>query len=228
MKCFSVVIPAYNEGSRILKVLAVLKQVDEIKEIIIVDDGSKDDTSSIVQKYIQEDPRIKLIQNARNMGKGQSIFTAWDAVTSEFVLMLDADLIGLTPDHVRVLCEPVISSKFDMTLGLFKGGNWKTDLSHWATPWLTGQRCLRREMLQFVSHEAAAGYGLETAMTVAIHQQGWKTKKVPLLGMSHPVSEIHRGGFKGVANRAKMYLHVLRAWYIATAKSRFNSAVKYK
>jgi hypothetical protein len=149
-------------------------------------------------------------------------------VTSDFVLMLDADLIGLTPEHVTVLCDPVIFGKYDMTLGLFKGGNWKTDFSHWATPWLTGQRCLRREMLQCISREAASGYGLETAMTVAVHQQGWKVKKVPLRGMSHPVSEIHRGGLKGVANRVKMYLHVFRAWYIATAKSRFGSVIKNK
>jgi glycosyltransferase involved in cell wall biosynthesis len=228
MHSYSIIIPAYNEGKRILNVLKVLRPISEIKEIIIVDDGSKDDTSAVIQSYLKDDSRVKFIQHPRNMGKGQSIYTAWEAVTSDFVLMLDADLIGLTPEHVTVLCDPVISGKYDMTLGLFKGGNWKTDFSHWATPWLTGQRCLRREMLQCISREAASGYGLETAMTVAVHQQGWKVKKVPLRGMSHPVSEIHRGGLKGVANRVKMYLHVFRAWYIATAKSRFGSVIKNK
>lgn len=228
MRSYSIVIPAYNEGKRILNVLKVLSQIPEIKEIIVVDDGSKDDTSAVVQSFHKNDQRIKLIQHQQNMGKGQSIYSAWDEVTSEFVLMLDADLIGLTAEHVNALCEPVLSGKFDMTLGLFKAGNWKTDFSHWATPWLTGQRCLHKNMLQQVSREAASGYGLETALTVAIHQQSWKVKKVYLLGMSHPISEIHRGGLKGVLNRAKMYLHVFRAWYIATAKSHFRSAVKYK
>lgn len=228
MRSFSVVIPAYNEGQRILNILRILREVAEIKEIVVLDDGSKDDTYAIVQSYIPQDPRLILLQHSCNMGKGQSIFTAWESVTSEYVLMLDADLIGLTPDHILALCEPVLSGKFDMSLGLFKGGNWKSDFSHWVTPWLTGQRCLRRNMLQYVAREAAAGYGLETAMTVAVHQQSWRVIKVPLRGMSHPISEIHRGGLKGLANRIKMYNHVFRAWYLATAKSRFRSAIKYK
>jgi glycosyltransferase involved in cell wall biosynthesis len=228
MRSFSVVIPAYNEGQRILTVLRVLREIPQIKEIIVLDDGSKDDTYSIVQSYLPQDPRIILLQHSHNMGKGQSIFTAWADVTADYVLMLDADLRGLTPEHVLALCEPVLSGNYDMTLGLFKGGNWKSDFSHWATPWLTGQRCLRRNMLQCVDHDAAAGYGLETAMTVAVHQQSWKVVKVTLRGMSHPISEIHSGGIKGLANRMKMYSHVFRAWYMATAKSRFQSLIKYK
>jgi polyisoprenyl-phosphate glycosyltransferase len=228
MRSYSIIVPAYNEGQRILNVLKVLKQISEIKEIIVVDDGSKDNTSTVVTSYLNEDPRIKFIQHPHNMGKGQTIYTAWNAVTTEYVVMLDADLIGLLPEHVNDLADPVLSGRYDMTLGLFKGGNWKTDFSHWATPWLTGQRCLRRDMLQFISYEAASGYGLETAMTVAVHQQNWKVKKIALRGMSHPISETHRGGLKGVANRLKMYLHVFRAWYIATAKSHFSSDVKNK
>ena len=228
MSSFSILIPAYNEGERILNVLKVLRSVANIDSIIVVDDGSKDNTSEVVQAYITQDPRIKLIRHKQNMGKGHAIMNAWRTTTAPYILMLDADLIGLTPDHVNALCEPVFRGKCDMTLGLFKGGNWKTDFSHWATPWLTGQRCLGRDMLQFVSDEAASGYGLETAMTVAAHQQSWRVLKVPLYGMSHPISEVHRGGLKGVANRIKMYSHVLRAWYIATAKTRSQSAFKLK
>jgi polyisoprenyl-phosphate glycosyltransferase len=228
MRSFSVVIPAYNEGERILTVLRVLQEVTGIKEIIVLDDGSKDDTYAIVQSYLPQDQRLILLRHSHNLGKGQSIFTAWAAVTSEYVLMLDADLRGLTPAHILALSEPVLSGNYDMTLGLFKDGNWKSDFSHWATPWLTGQRCLRRNMLQYVDHDAAAGYGLETAMTVAVHQQSWKVVKIALRGMSHPISEIHRGGIKGFANRIKMYSHVFRAWYMATAKSGFRSLIKYK
>ncbi len=143
MSSFSILIPAYNEGERILNVLGVLRSVANIDSIIVVDDGSKDNTSEVVQAYIPQDPRIKLIHHKQNMGKGHAIMNAWRTTTAPYILMLDADLIGLTPEHVNALCEPVFRGKCDMTLGLFKGGNWKTDFSHWATPWLTGQRCLR-------------------------------------------------------------------------------------
>lgn len=211
----TVIIPAYNEGQRILRVLKALKQVADVKEIVIVDDGSVDDTAAIIEAYMLQDRRIKLLRQPINRGKGQAIYAGWAKLTTEYVVLLDADLIGLHPEHFHTLCEPVLSGLCDMTLGVFKGGNWKTDFSHWATPWLSGQRCLRRDMLQYVNSQAATGYGLETALTVAARQQGWKVKHVPLVGMSHPISEIHRGGLKGVLHRLKMYGQILRAWYLA-------------
>lgn len=228
MSSISVVIPAYNEGKRILNVLSVLTQVAGIESIIVVDDGSKDNTAEVVRSYLHNDPRINLIQHPINLGKGQSIFSAWISVHTEFVLMLDADLMGLTPDHIAKLTGPVLSGEAAMTLGVFKGGNWKTDFSHWITPWLTGQRCMRRDMLQCVDHEAASGYGLETALTISAHQQKWKVKEVPLLGMSHPISEVHRGGLGGLLNRLKMYRQIIRAWYCATAKPRVEPAIKVR
>jgi hypothetical protein len=131
--------------------------------------------------------------------------------------MLDADLKGLTVGLVDDLCRPVLSGKADMTIGLFKKGHWSTDLAHWFTPWLSGQRCLKFAMMDQLSHEAASGYGIETAMTVAAHQFHWRVQKVSLLGMSHPPNELHRGSIKGLLNRIKMYAHIVRAWYIATA-----------
>ena len=211
----TVIIPAYNESQRILGVLKALKQVAEVKEIIIVDDGSVDDTAAVIEAFMPQDRRIKLLRQPMNQGKGAAIFTAWATVATEYVVMLDGDLIGLHPEHIHALCEPVLSGSCDMTLGVFKGGDWKTDFSHWVTPWLSGQRCLRRDMLQSVSFQAAAGYGLETALTVAARQQGWKVKQVPLVGMSHPISEVHRGGLKGVFHRLKMYAQIVRAWYLA-------------
>lgn len=228
MKTLSVVIPAYNEGKRILNVLQVFSNIGEITEIILVDDGSKDDTTPVIQSYLPNDRRCKLISHPRNLGKGQAVFTAWQYLSSEIVLLLDADLIGLQPAHIQALINPVISGEVDMTLGVFRAGNWKTDFSHWITPWLSGQRCIRRDMMKCVPYDAAAGYGLETAITVAARQRNWRVKQVPLYGMSHPISEVHRGIFHGIANRMKMYKHIIIAWYKATSKLNQISAPRYK
>jgi len=228
MNSVSVVIPAYNEGKRVINVLLSLQSIEEIAEIILVDDGSEDETYSTLLSYLPNDHRCKLVQHPHNLGKGQAVFTAWQYVSTDIVLLLDADLIGLTPDHVRALLNPVLSGHYDMTLGIFKGGDLKTDFSHWITPWLTGQRCMRREMLKDVAFDAATGYGLETAITVAARQRNWKVKRVPLYGVSHPISELHRGGIKGFANRIKMYIQIITAWYKATANLHRVSAPKYK
>lgn len=204
------IIPAYNEARRIGAVLEVLRGVSLLSEIIVVDDGSTDGTAEVVRRAATADPRLRLLQHEKNLGKGQAIFTAYAATRAPYLLLLDADLQGLTPSHVEALIRPLLERQADMTLGLFRGGRFNTDLSHWLTPWLTGQRCLRAELLGAVHREAAAGYGFETALMVAAAQQGYRTRRVPLRGVWHPPSEFHRK--RGLIWRMRMYGQIVRAW----------------
>lgn len=206
------IIPAYNEGERIGAMLATLRQVDALAEIIVIDDGSEDNTKEEVAKQAALDSRIHLILHERNQGKGQAVFSGWEATRSPFILMLDGDLIGLTPRHIQDLLQPVLVGRADMTLGLFRGGRINTDLSHFLTPWLTGQRCLRADLFKYLSLDAASGYGLETAITVVSHQYQLRCDRVWLKGVTHPPSEFHRGVWRGIETRARMYAHVVRAW----------------
>lgn len=214
------VLPTYNEADRINAVLDVLRQVDCLSEIIVVDDGSSDDTAQQAWQAAETDRRVRVLQHPSNQGKGQAIFTGWRATQATYLLMLDSDLINLKPMHVLSLIEPVINNKADMTLGLFWGGKFYTDFSHWAAPWLTGQRCLCTELFCLVSEEAAQGYGFEVAISVAVQQYGYRTRVVPLKGVWHPPSEFHRGWLRGIPWRLQMYRQVLRAWWLARHAAR--------
>ena len=161
------IIPTYNEALNISGVLDALRASPILDEIILVDDGSRDKTVEILREAASHDPRIKILQHEKNKGKGQAIFTGWAATCASILVLLDADLKNLKPEHIQVLLEPVLERRADMTLGLFRGGHLNTDLSHWFTPFLTGQRALRSELLKHISHTAAAGYGFEVALTVA-------------------------------------------------------------
>ena len=141
------IIPVYNEEVHVVGMLEVLHATDILDEIILVDDGSSDGTVDILRRAASTDQRFKVIQHEKNSGKGQAIFSGWAATTAPILLLLDADLKNLTPDHIRSLLEPVIDHQTDMTLGLVKGGHLSTDLSHRITPFLTGQRGLRAELL---------------------------------------------------------------------------------
>ncbi len=212
----SVIIPAFNESTRIATVLSLLREIPYIREILVVNDGSSDRTADVVTACQTEDPRIHLISNAENLGKGQSVLLALQQATAPYILMLDADLHGLEARHIDYLCQPVIRGNLDMTVGQFKQGHWASDFSHWITPWLSGQRCIRRDLFMRLNFEASAGYGIETVLSVASRQEKWRSRYIPLFGVSHPPSEIHRGSVRGIFNRIKMYLQILRAWYIAT------------
>jgi len=212
------ILPAYNEAKTIGNVLEVLCRVDSLNEIIVVDDGSKDTTADIVRTYTDRDGRVRLIQHEANRGKGQAIFTAWRSTQATYLILLDSDLMNLAPAHIEALIAPILADKADMTLGLFLGGRIPTDFAHWASPWLTGQRGLRTEILKYVLEEAASGYGFEVALTIAAKQNGYRTRIVPMKGVWHPPSEFHRGWWYGTRWRWRMYGNVLRAWYIATGR----------
>jgi glycosyltransferase involved in cell wall biosynthesis len=222
----SVIIPAFNEATGIARVIDVLRRTAFISEIIVVDDGSKDQTRVIALQAAQEDARIQVITHTVNQGKGQSIFSGAHSCKNSIIVTLDGDLIGLKPEHIYALVKPVLEGKADMTLGIFKHGKLASDFSHWATPWLSGQRCFRLELLRHISPEAASGYGLETALTVVAQQKKWRCQHITWYGVSHPPSEFHRGKWRGFITRARMYAQILRAWYITTARSRVGKYLR--
>lgn len=86
---FSLILPAYNQGSILKKSIAeIIKTFDHTCELIIVDDGSTDNTHEAV-KYIQN---VKLIRNSHNMGKGYSVKTGMLSARGEYRIFTDADL----------------------------------------------------------------------------------------------------------------------------------------
>lgn len=229
------ILPVYNEALNVAEVLGVLHETRILDEIILVDDGSTDRSVEILREAAAGDPRMKILQHERNMGKGQAIFDGWAAASASIIVMVDADLKNLTPEHIQGLLAPIVERRADMTLGLFQGGHWNTDVSHWITPFLTGQRGLRAELLRYVSHEAARGYGFEVALSMAASQHGYRTRNVPLKGVWHTPSEYRseRGFWGGAAWKLHMYGQIIRAWYIASwqrypkARAFFSDLGKY-
>jgi dolichyl-phosphate beta-glucosyltransferase len=93
---YSVVIPAYNESARISatleKVLKYLTDQDWAAEVIVVNDGSKDNTADIVRRYASTDRRLQLLENPGNRGKGYSVRAGMLRAVGDLLLFSDADL----------------------------------------------------------------------------------------------------------------------------------------
>lgn len=106
----SILIPAYEEGRTIGEVLRRVAEIDTEsagfeKEIIVCDDGSKDDTVAEVERAMAKDPRIKLIQHPVNRGKGAAIRSCLQIAEGEYCLVQDADLEYEVTDYPALLAE---------------------------------------------------------------------------------------------------------------------------
>lgn len=91
-------VPAYNEAPRIKQVLAVLTQAKLFKKILVIDDGSNDGTSQIVQVNF---PQVELLRLEKNQGKAAAVKAGLAEVKTEYVLLCDADLKGLQASELE-------------------------------------------------------------------------------------------------------------------------------
>jgi len=110
----SVIIPAYNEKDTILKIISLVKKVPISKEIIIIDDFSKDGTRKILEKI--KDPEIKVLLHDKNYGKGHAIRTGISQISGEIVIIQDADL-EYDPQDYPKLIKPIIEGKSKVVYG---------------------------------------------------------------------------------------------------------------
>ncbi|MER3412809.1 MAG: glycosyl transferase family 2 [Armatimonadota bacterium] len=201
----SCIIPAYNEETRIGAVLGAVCASELVNEIIVVNDGSRDRTSDVARAF----PKVTVVDLAFNVGKGGAIAAGLESVIGEILLLLDADLVGLEVRHVDALLMPVLAG-VDMTLGLFKKGKLWSDAAQAITPAISGQRALRRRILDAVPNLIACRMGVEIAIHQAAKDLGCSIKKVDLDGVTHTPKEVKFGLVRGATARAKMYAEIGR------------------
>jgi glycosyltransferase involved in cell wall biosynthesis len=118
----TVIVPAYNEARTIEQVLRRLTELDLDAEILVVDDGSIDETVEIVGGLEAEIPGLRLIVHERNQGKGAAVRTGINASTGDFVMIQDADL-EYDPADIPKLLGPLFDGVADVVYGTrFRGG----------------------------------------------------------------------------------------------------------
>lgn len=199
------VIPAYNEEKTISDVLRVVKEVDLIDEIIVVSDGSTDDTAEISKSF-----GVKLLDFKENRGKGAAVKSGVESTDADVIVFLDADLIGLNKEHIIDLISPVINESVDMTIGIFGSGRFATDLAQKVAPNLSGQRAVKRMVLSNTEGIDMTRYGVEIALTKIVERENYNVKTVLLKDMTHIMKEEKLGFAKGFASRMKMYWDIIK------------------
>lgn len=200
----AIIVPAFNEGSRIAAMLPAALAASGVSRILVVDDGSTDGTSDVARRIAGADPRFTLLRLARNHGKACAMLAGAEAAATPIVLFLDADLIRLRPSHIEALMQPVMLGTADMSIGVFQRGRWVTDLAHRFLPVLSGQRCLRWSLFADIEGLAHFRSGVEVALNLHALMRGYRVRPVPWQGVTHTIKPEKVGYARGAHLYLKM------------------------
>lgn len=220
----AVLVPAHNESGRIGATVIAALAVPEVTRVVVVDDGSRDDTAEQA-----EAAGAKVVRLAFNVGKGAALEAgAARVANADVIVLLDGDLAD-TAVQASTLLAPVLGGVADMSIatfprpegkagfGLVKGlarrGIARMGNGFEASAPLSGQRALTAECLEIV-RPFASGYGVEVALTVRALRAGLRVIEVPTT-MAHAATGRDASGF---VHRGRQFVHVL----IALTKLKFE------
>ena len=118
----SVVVPVYNEAATVGQVVDELLELELRLEILLVDDGSKDDSPAVLARLAATHQQVKVLTQPRNQGKGAAVRRGINESTGDFLLIQDADL-EYSPKDIPALIDPLLTGKADAVFGTrLRGG----------------------------------------------------------------------------------------------------------
>ncbi len=217
--CLSVVVPAYNEAATIVTLLTRVLESPCVAEVLVVDDGSTDDTPTLARSVT--DSRLKVLTQPRNMGKGAALRRGFREATAEYVVVQDADL-EYDPAEYPHLLEPLLAGRADVVFGsrflsdrphrvlyfwhsvanklLTLASNTFTNLN--LTDMETCYKVFRREVIQQIELREDR-FGFEPEVTAKVARGGWRIYEVGISYSGRTYAEGKKIGFKDGLHAAR-------------------------
>ena len=200
------IISAYNEEPRIGNVLKIVSNHNLINQVIVIDDGSTDKTLEVVNKF----KNVELIINKKNMGKTKSVLKGIGKSKNNIVILLDADLIGLTNIEVSNLILPVLNNKVSVSLSLRKNSLLIFKLI--GLDFISGERVFDKHLLGDLNvfKKNLPSFGFESYMNSILIANKLKIKSVYLKNVSHTRKSKKQVFFRGTINDFKMIIQIIK------------------
>jgi glycosyltransferase involved in cell wall biosynthesis len=218
----AILIPAFNEEKNIEETLSGINNFDNDFckkkniniDVIVIDDCSKDKTSSNAAKS-----GVNVIGLSQNRGKGGAIQEGLKHASGDIIVFLDADLKESSYE-VYKLIFPILNNEADVTIAKFKPSTYKGGFGlvkslafygikhltgHEIKSVLSGQRAFKKEVLNHIK-VVPSGYGLEVGMLIDILKKGFVVKEIEV-DMFH---DITGRDIKGFIHRGKQFIDILK------------------
>ncbi len=192
----TLVIPVYDEGSTVLEVIEQLLVLPFSKQIVVVDDGSTDDTAARLATV--DHPDVQVVRHDRNRGKGAALRTGFALARGEIVAVQDADL-EYDPVDLPALMQPILDGKADVVYGSrLSGGRPQRVFLFWhlvgnrflslltgilfnttLSDMETGYKVMRREVLDGIRLRSD-DFTVEPELTAKILKGRWRVYELPI------------------------------------------------
>jgi glycosyltransferase involved in cell wall biosynthesis len=226
--CLSVVVPCYNETATIKELLTKVLESPWVAEVIVVDDGSTDGTLEVARSV--DHPRVRLLQQPRNMGKGAALRRGFKEATADFVVVQDADL-EYDPAEYGLLIEHLVADKADVVFGsrfitdrphrvlyfwhsvgnklLTLASNALTNLN--LTDMETCYKMFRREVLETLDLREDR-FGFEPEITAKVAKGKWRIYEVGISYNGRTYEEGKKIGWRDGVHAARCIVRYSRLW----------------
>lgn len=223
--------PVFNEADTVREVVERVRRTPYDKEIIIVDDGSTDGTTEIIQDL--QGPFVKKIFHRKNKGKGACIKSALALVNHDIVIIQDADL-EYYPEEYPKLIEPIIKNQADVVFGSrFLGNNRYSSIIHFLgnkiinltgvflyraklTDLLSCYKVFKAEIIKKIDLQAE-GFGFEAEVTGEVLRRDCRLKEVP-------ISYVSRSYTQGKKIKRRDFFTIL--WWLLRTKLKKKHSFK--
>lgn len=202
------IIPAFNEERTIGEVVGTVRRCRLVHDVIVVSDGSRDSTVEAARRH-----GARVLALHENLGKGGAIAAGLGATDAQVILLLDGDLVGLSAQHIEDLLRPVLAGTADVCIGQIK-----RDLIQMLFPSFSGQRAVRRCVLEGIPNLKRTGFGIEAVLSHHAKASGLRTCTVSLRSLTHVPKQEKHGFLRGYIGKLKA------AWQIAKWSGRGSRA----
>lgn len=228
MQCLSVIVPCYNEQATVREVLTRVFASELVAEVIVVDDGSTDSTVAIVRSL--DDPRLMLLEQPRNMGKGAALRRGFLEATADYVVIQDADL-EYDPREYGHLLQPLLRDEADVVFGsrfltdrprrvlyfwhsvgnklLTLASNVFTNLN--LTDMETCYKVFRRHVIQGIELREDR-FGFEPEVTAKIAMGNWRIYEVGISYHGRTYADGKKIGWKDAIQAARCIVRYSPLW----------------
>lgn len=201
----SVIIPAYNEESTIADIVEISLSHPQVNEVIVVDDGSEDNTTLRATSAGAE-----VVSHPENLGKAEALSSGVAQAKNDYLFFIDADLTGLTHEIMDIPINAVLSGKHDMFIATIERDENTMKRIPAELQKLGGTRVLSKEIWNLVPSQYRKGFQIEIALNYFAEHHGKKIGAKIIPKFSHRTKEEKHGFFYGLWKRVYMILEIIK------------------